>query len=81
MNQLCLQGHRPRLEWDGSSRVKTREDLADLLEQTALEMLRISRDLRQGKDVRDGDMYYLQNEIHVAATTLESFDFDAVSAA
>ena len=79
MNQLCLQGHRPRLEHDGSSRVKTREDLADLLEQTALEMLRISRDLRQGKDV--GETYYLQTDIHTAATTLESFDFDAVSAA
>jgi hypothetical protein len=56
--------------------VATREDLAALLESTALEMLRISRELRDNKDV--GDTYYLQNDIHEAATTLEAFASDGL---
>ena len=81
MNELCSRGHRPRTDHQNEPRVKTREDLASLLESTALEMLRTARELREGKDVGWQETYYLQNDIHQASTTLEAFDFDAVSAA
>ena len=76
MNELCLRGHRPRLEHDGSPRVATRGDLAALLESTALEMLRLSRELRSDGVIEE--TYYLQNDIHETATTLEAFASDGL---
>ena len=71
MNELCLRGHRPATQHDGTPRRATRIDLADQFEAVALEMLRLSRELRTNSAV--GDTYYLQVDVHEAATTLEAF--------
>jgi len=76
MNELCLRGHRPRLEHDGSPRVATRDDLANMLESTALEMLRIAKALRSDGVIEE--TYYLQHDIHLASTTLEAFASDGL---